>query len=106
MKSVLLVLITAFMATSAVKADDIHVRLSPNPASNYVTIELEEDVAGNVTVELFSVIGTRINQKVIFHAQGDHVFTLNTEGIAEGVYLVRVTHGQHSVVKRIKIQPE
>lgn len=97
--------ITFAIGLHTLSAQDIHMSLSPNPASTHVLVQTEESVTGTVTVAIFSILGTQVGQNFVFQSQGEKSFNINTAGLAEGVYLVRITHGKSSDVKRLKIQP-
>lgn len=105
MKGLFATVAIALISIFAVQAQDIHVRLSPNPASTKVQVNLDHEVTGQVTVEIFSVIGTRVGEVSVFQANRENSFLVNTSQIAEGIYLVRVSYGKSSDVRQIKIQP-
>jgi Secretion system C-terminal sorting domain len=85
-------------------AGDIQFKLYPNPASSHVTMTFDHEINGEITIEVFSVIGNRVEKQVI-QAHGEKTFTLNTSELPEGVYMLKVSDGKSSDVKRIRIQP-
>jgi hypothetical protein len=104
MKQIIVVLAVLMGSISAGMADDLHISLSPNPASTHVNISFAEPVHGPFTVEVYNVLGTRISTERIEQPEGTKVYTINTNSLSEGFYLIRVTHGRESTVKRVKIQ--
>lgn len=71
------------------------VRIYPNPANNYITI----DLAGQnmQRVELFSVTGQLLYSAI----PTESVITLSMEQYAAGTYFLRMTDGKNSVTRKI-----
>ena len=101
----LLLTVAVFLASATTAlADGMHFRLSPNPASSFVNVQFDQAVTGDIVVEVYSVLGTRIIYQMYHHPEGTTALVVNTSNLAEGIYLVRVSSGNESTVKRIKIQ--
>lgn len=72
-------------------------KIYPNPALNNLNIELIE--SGNYTVELININGVVINN---YNFTGDMI-SLDVANIPTGVYIVKVSSEQNSIVQRIVI---
>lgn len=104
MRNALLALAMFLTGIASARADDMKIRLSPNPASSVVNLQFENPVVGGFSVEVYTVLGTRILHYTFNEPEGTRVVVLNTATLADGIYLVRVTQGNSSTVKRLKIQ--
>ncbi|MBS3912889.1 MAG: T9SS type A sorting domain-containing protein [Bacteroidetes bacterium] len=104
MRNGVLAIILFAVALMPLKADDLQIRLSPNPASTNLNIQFESPISGEFSVEVYTVLGTRIFVQNYENPESTVLVNLNTSAYADGIYLVRVTHGKESIVKRIKIQ--
>lgn len=85
-----------------VAAQDPRFSMSPNPAHNQVTISLSGNQTQSLNIELFTVLGQRVYSQQAMPEQGSVM--LNTSGLPEGVYLVKVSSAGQTFVKRLKIQ--
>ena len=73
---------------------DLKVTLFPNPAREYVDIRI--DCNANVTaMEVFDVYGKLINTVNVI----DNLTRINVNGLADGMYFVRVTTDNGTVTK-------
>ena len=77
----------------------------PNPAREQVTIRTQVGSSAPVQVELVSLLGQRVRTQTVTAArlQQDGV-TMNTAGIAQGVYVVRLTTSEGTITKKLVIQ--
>jgi endoglucanase len=62
----------------------------PNPANNVLKIESKGGFSGQVTVEIFDLLGKLVLQKNIQIADFQELIELNTQNFAEGTYVVKV----------------
>lgn len=92
--------------TSSPIITDSNVNLSvyPNPVSNLLNIEFEVGRQSNVTVEIYSVIGSRI--ATIYNnrnAMGNINVNYDVSNLPSGMYLVTVTNGQNRTARKIQV---
>lgn len=77
------------------------IKIYPNPATDQFSIQLTNFNA-DVQVSVIDLVGKiAINKNI---AMGTEIISLNTSGFSKGVYMVRITSGNHSIAKRIVIQ--
>ena len=66
----------------------------PNPAHDNVTVAYVVAGPGEVTIEVFDVLGRHVrNVTIIYDAAGTHQLPIDTAGFAAGTYIVRITNG-------------
>ena len=75
----------------------------PNPATDFVNIQLSDDFSGSVQITLTSINGSTIFQKSI-EAFGQEQFTLLTEDLPAGIYCITVTSENGQCVKKLVIR--
>jgi len=78
--------------------------ISPNPASNYSVISLpQDDFSPTVTLELYTSIGTKIQNFTLSVGMGESIH-LPLDGLSNGLYFVKYSAGSRSVVKSLLVQ--
>lgn len=78
--------------------------LYPNPMSGAVTVRYAVQEAGPVALEVLDLLGRRL---AVLHegdaAPGEHTVRWTPEGVAAGVYLVRLQAGGRQEVRRVTL---
>jgi hypothetical protein len=78
-------------------------KVYPQPAANNATIELTNDRAGMTTLVLTDMAGRVVLQQNVATVEGLTQIALNTEGVAKGLYLLRISNGDwQETVKFVK----
>lgn len=85
-------------------AEDIHLRIAPNPASSNVELTLPAVEKGMVKVEIYTILGTQIQSTVYQVSEGAVSLNLSVANLPDGMYLVRVSQNDNISVKRLKVQ--
>lgn len=75
--------------------------LFPNPASGEVTIELNSNALGNVTVHVIDLQGKLILRT---HISEGNTITLDISELQSGIYFVKLNTIQRSLVKKLVIE--
>jgi hypothetical protein len=101
LKPILLSLFLSAVITA--NAGDIRMGITPNPANQQTIIRIE----GIQTMEthhpeIFTLLGEKVS--VAQWRREGNSFIFNTASIPDGMYLVKFSTGNQSVVKRLKIQ--
>lgn len=73
----------------------------PNPIDSGKPLKFALPTAGNYTVQLFDQKGKQLKKLDLINASS---CTMDLTGIAKGVYMLKITQGSTSVVKRLIIQ--
>jgi subtilisin-like proprotein convertase family protein len=72
-------------------------KVYPNPAKGFVTIDLAGSVNGETTYELFDVQG----RKVISKVSSSNLETLNIENLSDGIYMLTLQNGSNKTTKKV-----
>ena len=82
---------------------DLNVNLYPNPATNFVTIEIFDKLnSGKLTLEILNSIGQVVESKSIDNAKEQVIMDVNN--FSKGLYLVRVSSDNMYITKKLLIQ--
>ncbi len=83
-------------------AEDLGVRVVPNPFQSSTALWLDLGRDGAVSVELFDMLGKRVSYvPTADYAKGRQTIDLGMEDVLPGSYLVRVTMGEQVVTTRL-----
>ena len=75
----------------------------PNPTSDFATISLSLQEAGNVSIDITDVSGKVVKTNHYGSLAGDQNFILDGTELATGMYLVKITVDEQVLTKRINI---
>lgn len=73
----------------------------PNPASDVTMIDVNLNRASNVSVELFNVLGQRVQTQSLHLTSGTHTLSLNVQSLDAGIYFYTVRAGNDVVTKKL-----
>lgn len=86
-----------------VGANKIH--LYPNPVSTEAHLDLNVAVAGNADIRVYDINGRLVmNTNLGYVAEGEHTFTLNTQNLSKGMYLVNVIISGHTATAKMMVR--
>ena len=73
----------------------------PNPADNYIQVTAPYNItgSGSSSLELFDAIG----RKLIDNTMGSSTTELNTSGLPNGTYLLRIKNNENIVTQKVLI---
>lgn len=80
------VVISSLANPSAISALHIY----PNPAGNELTIALQNTTPGNVSVQLYTMLGRLLWEGTVWMNAGYGVYTVDVSTVANGLYALRV----------------
>jgi pullulanase/glycogen debranching enzyme len=83
-----------------------HLSAAPNPTSSSALLQYELPAPAAVTVSVQNLLGATVRtlSTAVPQAAGSHSLSLPVQGLAEGVYLVRLTTPQLSQTIRLVVQ--
>ncbi len=90
--------IASALPTGTFGNDELQMKIYPNPAGSWLTIQLSSSATGQATI--YDVIGKTVVQTELQNSRQ----TIDVSGLPEGLYFVRLTVGNKSVTKKIIIQ--
>ncbi|MBP3762506.1 MAG: T9SS type A sorting domain-containing protein [Bacteroidales bacterium] len=81
------------------------VSLYPNPVTTEATLELTSAVAGRAVLRVYDLNGRCVVDRNLGYAtEGKQSFTLSTEGLSKGMYLVNVIIGGHTAATKMMVR--
>lgn len=94
-----------FYVTSIVSVNDRKIEqaiLFPNPANDYIFIQIKDCTSPMVNIKLINAMGAEI---LSFDEQNacDHMIKINTADVAQGSYFINITSGGQNLVKKVMI---
>lgn len=97
-----LVFITTFSVENSDGSKGL-VNMFPNPTSDVLNVRMEGINAAEVQLEILSVSGAVLAREVVYTSGGAATHVLNLGAYAEGIYMVRLTAGEQTIVRRIVV---
>lgn len=91
-----------FQRLEAGDIKDIKFELAPNPSQGEFKIHVTSVVKSSLQIEIYSILGNKIGSTLNYF-EGQPII-INLSNQPNGIYLIRITDGQSSSVKRVKIQ--
>jgi hypothetical protein len=81
--------------TEAVETIEPAFKVFPNPASEYIVVQLEDIRSESVNIEILNTYGQVIKKE--FLGTEKHVIFIDTDWLEEGIYFCRVNMGENSI---------
>ena len=99
------ILKTTLLGTKATTTTALRLTAAPNPSSSIARIQYELPAPAAVTVSVQNVLGATVRTVTVgAQAAGNHEVSLPVQGLAEGVYFVRLSTGQLTQTTRLVVQ--
>lgn len=83
---------------------DMHLRVSPNPASSATTVSFQSVKGGSTVVRLIDMHGRAARTSVLEASAGENSVTLDLGGIAAGTYSILVSCGNESYSSKFLVK--
>ncbi len=83
--------------------EDAGFAMWPNPATDHLTVEVPLEADSEVQVSIFDAAGKTAVQQQRTLAKGDNQFTLDLQGLSNGVYMVQVRNGEVAKVRKLVV---
>jgi len=81
--------------------EESKINVFPNPAKDFIAIQLNQLTKNNIDVELYDLTGRLIQKTVLF--QGSTIVNFDTRTLYEGTYLIKIIDNGNVVTKKITI---
>lgn len=78
--------------------------LFPNPADDFLTVSFELDASQDIAIELVSLTGESLLRQQHSASAGRFLEKLPLDGFADGLYFLKITAGEKSMVNKIIIK--
>lgn len=86
-----------------VELEDAGFLMWPNPANQHLTVEVPLEADSEVQLSLFDAAGKAVIQQQRTLVKGDNQFTLDLQGLSNGMYLVQVRNGEETSVRKLVV---
>ena len=81
------------------------IRVYPNPASDYVYIELSGETANTFRIDIINITGTIVlTDKLVFYEEFYYKEPYNIENLVRGFYLIRISTDDKIINRIFKIE--
>ncbi len=81
------------------------VNIYPNPVSGEAHLSLNATEAGNVQLRIYDLNGRCVvNRSLGYANEGEQLYTVGTEGMSKGMYLVNVIIGGHTAAAKMIVR--
>lgn len=84
------------------KNEKMKVNVYPNPASDYIKVEIPDYLIQNITISIFDEKGTQL--KNISLTKMNNIFEINVSNMPNGIYFLNITAGNQKTTKKIIIK--
>lgn len=74
-------------------------KIYPNPTTGQINIEIPEEINGNVTVDIYSLTGAKLNSQKVNKDNG----RLDISNLNNGIYLLRMEHNGKIYSQKVKL---
>ena len=92
------------MNTSISQFDNVEVSVYPNPATNYVNVEVLSDEAQQFTASVVDMMGKTVYTDQIGHNGGNQIYTIPVNTLAKGVYFLHLDSANGSHVQKFIVE--
>jgi hypothetical protein len=83
-------------------ADQLAMNVYPNPTSGQITLAVDLGANKGAKVEIFNLVGTKVYERNL-GAFSSVNLTVDMGGYASGMYLVKLTAGEKTVVSKVQV---
>lgn len=88
-------------STSAHNAIEDEISLFPNPANDFINLAMSLADPADANLEIFDAQGKlAVNYNLGYKAFGEHTIALNLTNLSNGLFLMKISVGMHTVTKR------
>ena len=78
--------------------------VTPNPTTGVVNVSFTFSTSADLTLAVYDILGEQVSKSVTNNFIGAYSGQINLAGNADGVYLLKITHGSYTTVKKILLE--
>jgi hypothetical protein len=78
------------------------VKLYPNPATDFATLEMSNDFIGNINISLTDISGRLVSNETVTKKAKNFSYKINTAKLASGIYIVQMKSGEYISVHKLE----
>ncbi len=90
-------------STHQVEIPETYVNVFPNPASSETFIELDLTADSPVQIRVLNMQGQPVAQRNYGNMMGEHVFPINTNSFANGMYIIEIQIGSQIQYRKLQV---
>lgn len=83
---------------------NVQMAVFPNPASDRITVQLENQIAADYQLSIFDAYGQRLKSENISSPAGENNYVLDVANFAEGVYFIILQNTDVRIVRKVIIK--
>ena len=84
--------------------NDVEVSMYPNPATNYVNVEVTAEEAQEFNASVVDMMGKTVYSDQFSHNGGTELFVIPVNNLAKGVYFLHLNSGNGSHVQKFVVE--
>jgi len=92
-----------FVSSNKDLYDNTLAQVFPNPVQDVAHIQIDVDAAATVTLDVFDMLGRKVERVQLGTAVGNTTFDYNTSNLVNGIYNLHLTVGDKFVSKKITV---
>ena len=89
------------MSVEDIAGNMLDVNVYPNPASYFITMQMQLDKAENISYKIFNIYGQLVEDKNLKKQFGSFSHTIDFSSYVNGFYLLQINYGNNVVSKKI-----
>ncbi len=83
-------------SVNTIHSDNSSISIFPNPANNYIEIQLQDNLPGNVKIEIINSYGSTVYRELLSEKHK----RLNTRNYPSGIYFIKVSGNNNKVINK------
>jgi pimeloyl-ACP methyl ester carboxylesterase len=80
-----------------------NIHISPNPASDFIKIEIQYEIQSNFQMKLYNIIGELVSDQMMTTDHGIIETGLDVSTLKSGVYFLEIMTNEFRIVKKVQI---
>ncbi len=89
------------VAVNDFNTQHISINVFPNPASEFIAVQMNDINKSNLEIELYDITGKRVARTTIY--QGSTIAYFDTRTLYSGEYFIRIINGTKNVSRKISV---
>ncbi len=97
--------VTTYVAPTGISSESfeaLNIQVLPNPANDYVAVQVGNLVRDNITVKLFDLTGKLISTSMIY--AGSTITYIDTRTLYAGTYILQLSNAEHVHTTKVVVQ--
>jgi hypothetical protein len=83
--------------------DDASILIYPNPAENYLNLDINDHANEQALIEIFNLQGQKLYSNVAGNMPENFHTSIDISRFAKGVYMIRVQMGGKSILRKVEV---